>query len=498
MAKKILYLVYISILPSLLSCTIDNRGSMIPFEDKSSKWGYMDKHTQKKLISPSYDLAFPFINDQAIIGLNDTSNDNQVKYGLIDTLGNYLLQPVYDYIKFPSFGYYIVGKSGRINILNLQLLEMLPPKYKDVVILDQEYALVSNEVGEGLYNLLKQKEIIPTQYDEVKVYPSRFIKVKKGDKFGYFNKDGQNITPIKYDYPDRGDFDNGYLLVSFNGHNGIIDTTGNEFIPLRDKHILNFDPIYKLFLTCSGDKTNVYNMNNQLLFSGVYGGPSGTQGYHEGLMVFNNEKGFGFIDTKGRLAIPYIYDFIESFGFYNGFATVMKDNQIAVINKENKIVLPFTSEYYYKLLQDSSICIIDTRNKMSKLVDNKLEEVIPFKYSEIEYLGKGYYKVMLKDLYGMVDNFGNEILSVRYLEINNQVENIIPFVDTNHKYGFYNTITKQIIPSKYTRTKVHDIYLRNGFANIREDSLIMIDKTILIDKIGQEYVVKCPDYDIFN
>lgn len=497
--RNYLFLVYIAILLLLLSCTIDNRRNMIPFENENGKWGYADRESQKKLISPSYDLAYPFIDDRAIIGLIDYLSDNQFKYGLIDTLGNYLLQPVYKYIKFPRHGYYVVKDADGIKVLDSLLNEVVHLNYMDITILDQEYALVLNEAKKGLYSLVKQREILPVQYDNIIVYPSTFIKVEKHDKFGYFNQEGKSITAVKYGYPDNDDFNNGYLVVNHNELYGIIDTTGTEIVPVIHKNILDIDTQAQIFVSYIDGKTNVYDFNSQLLFSGIYGSPYPTQHYSEGLMSFSKiGKGFGFIDTKGQLAIPYMYDFIESFGFRDGFATVIRDNQIAVINKENKIVLPFTSDYYYKLLPDSTICIIDVKNNISKLVDNKLNEITPAEYNEIEYLGEGYYKVGLNKLYGMIDKYGNELLPVQYVEIKNLINDIIPIINTSNKFGFYNTRNKMVFPCKYSYSKVDDMYLENGFTPVREDSIIYKGKILLIDRNGQEYVVKHPDRYIFH
>lgn len=492
--RNLIYLV-ISLPLLLFTCNGMDPASMLPHENEDGLWGYRDIKSGKYILKAKYGMAFPFINNHAIVGFEE---NGQFRYGLIDTLGNYLLQPVYDFIKFPKFGYYVVKEADGVKVLDTLLCEVLPSKYKDVSILNQEYALVTIETGKGLYNLNKQEEILPALYDEITVYPSTFIKVKEGGKFGYFNKEGQGITPIKYDYPDRNDFDNGYLLVSCNGHSAIIDTIGNEFVPINDKQIISFDPVSKLFLVCTDDRTYAYNMDNQLIFTGIYRGPSGTQAYHEGLMAFTNEKSFGFIDTKGQLVIPYMYDFVESFGFHDGHATVTKDGQIAVIDKENAIILPFTSEQYYKLLPDSAICIVNMKNNTHMLVDNRLNVIIPSKYNEIEYLGEGYYKVRSDKLYGMVDKSGNEILPAQYMDIKRIIDGIAPFMDTNKKFGLYNTRTKQVIHCRHSYYKIDDVYMENGFALVMEDSVISEGNILLIDRNGQEYTVKRPNHNIFR
>lgn len=55
------------------------------------------------------------------------------------------------------------------------------------------------------------------------------IRYRKGDKWGYIDKQGEIVIPIQYD--DAGFFSEGLARVRVNGKYGFIDTKGNMVIP---------------------------------------------------------------------------------------------------------------------------------------------------------------------------------------------------------------------------------------------------------------------------
>lgn len=57
-----------------------------------------------------------------------------------------------------------------------------------------------------------------------------FDTMNNGAKFGYYNKDGKNITEAVYD--DAYFFTDGYAAVSKDGKYGYIDATGKEVVPM--------------------------------------------------------------------------------------------------------------------------------------------------------------------------------------------------------------------------------------------------------------------------
>ena len=107
-------------------------------------------------------------------------------------------------------------------------------------------------------------------------------------KYGYIDKTGREIIPLKYD--DAHGFESGLAAVSLNGKYGYIDKTGEVIIPLEYENAESF--------------------------------------IHEYAAVKKNGK-WGFIDSNGSIIIPLIYDYIVT-----KFSSLGK----SVVNKEGREV----------------------------------------------------------------------------------------------------------------------------------------------------------------
>ena len=79
--------------------------------------------------------------------------------------------------------------------------------------------------------VFRKSERISKKDEEIKKIQkiATLIRYRKGDKWGYIDKQGEIVIPIQYD--DAGFFSEGLARVRVNGKYGFIDTKGNMVIP---------------------------------------------------------------------------------------------------------------------------------------------------------------------------------------------------------------------------------------------------------------------------
>ncbi len=82
---------------------------------------------------------------------------------------------------------------------------------------------MAKATSETVVRLSSGKEI---HFDEVIVCSNGFFNVRLNSKYGYLNKDGKAITPIKYEAP--ADFKNGFATVKFDRNYIKLDELGTE------------------------------------------------------------------------------------------------------------------------------------------------------------------------------------------------------------------------------------------------------------------------------
>ncbi len=155
-----------------------------------------------------------------------------------------------------------------------------------------------------LYWATCPKPKVDRQYDTVGCLEKGIAYIKRDSKWGFVDKEGNLITPIKYDSLSYIGFANDFIQVELNGKNGFIDRTGKEVIPLK------YDWIFGTFIDDND------------------------------LVVVQRDNKYGFIDKTGKEVIPLKYDFTFGFRNKNKVARVQIDNKWGVIDKNGKEIIP--------------------------------------------------------------------------------------------------------------------------------------------------------------
>ena len=208
------------------------------------------------------------------------------KYGLIDAEGNIVLPIEYD--KFYSTNSYneikrenkwgIIDSSGKIclpTIWDRVYTLRVVPRVNIVVISGRKV---------GLYNAETGKEIIPVIMDEINnlhasdlnnFMREHFVVVSKGGKRGVFDLEGKEIIPIKYKVIDTAEYAYGCFEI-------------RTFIG-------DFDCKYEYF---TQEGVPAFPLSDGLEYEKTP---------RELACVKKNGK-YGFIDIKGDVVVPVVYD----------------------------------------------------------------------------------------------------------------------------------------------------------------------------------------------
>ena len=202
------------------------------------KYGFLDA-TGKRVIEPDLDVADDFDNNRAIVSINN-------RYGLIDRTGKWIVPNEYDFFYDLGNGYYQTkdenGNTGVVDSVGNVILE---PIYQEIFHLQKPYFTVEKDGLNGCYDL-KGKEIYPpVSSRQVYFYGGRCIVIKE-NKYGMIDSTGKAIIPTKYD--SIGMFFKGRVSVLNGNKFGTVDSTGKEFIAPQYEELrpfLNGFAVYK-------------------------------------------------------------------------------------------------------------------------------------------------------------------------------------------------------------------------------------------------------------
>lgn len=162
-----------------------------------------------------------------------------------------------------------------------------------------------------------------------------------------------------------------------------------------------------------------------------------------GLAVFKLNDKWGFINTKGEQVVPMSYDHIGEFS--NGLATVTAKRKCGFVNEKGEEVIELKYDITWGFREGFAGVKLD--DKWGH-INQKGEVVVPLMYDYVWNFYEGLAWVRLNDKYGFVNTEGKEAISLIYDEAGNFSKGLAP-VKLNGKYGFVNLEGKVVIPLQY-------------------------------------------------
>lgn len=262
----------------------DNRAAMA----KEGKIGYID-YSGKFVVAPIYDGAEPFGTGLATV-------QKQGLWGVIDTLGKEIVPCKYEYIalSFDKNEMCAFGINGKSGLMRLDGTILLEPKYDKIRNkFDDGFWIYTQNGLEGLISA-DGKVLTPPIYDGWNVGFARGHQgVRQNQLWGVIDKKGKTIAPCRYSgqvafYHIKDDGSQQLAaaergLAQIGRKFGIIDTLGNEVIPII------YDYVKPL-----GANPNHSPINCDVDFYAVY-----------------SNHLVGVVDKNGKIILPIAYEAIN-------------------------------------------------------------------------------------------------------------------------------------------------------------------------------------------
>ncbi len=292
-------------------------------KDIFGNYGYVDT-LGNKVLDFLYDEAYSFSNDMAIVSHNNT-------FGIIDTTGTFLVDNIYDTLK---------------------------------------------PLGNGLYkgSKLDLEEILTI--DGTELFEANHIFYEKEKPLYQFEMNG------KY-----GVIDNEYNIIITPDYNKI--TINEDIITLyKDDELMD--------LYCDNSKNIIEDVTNYTLSNNN--------------IIYATQNGFGVADIELEILIPSSYIRLEQIS-ENYFVVENDEFLYGVVDKENNTVLDFLHPSYH---ENKGLYVFRNQNDLDILVDNEGNILTDKSYQSISEFKEGYSVVKHNDLFGMIDTKGNLVLDTTY------------------------------------------------------------------------------------
>ena len=200
-----------------------------------------------------------------VVGINQTSNEKysiaimqNEKFRIIDNSSKELKEQEYDYLEYAYDNYFITFKNGKFGMVDLNGNKIIDFKY-DLIqkIPNANIVQAINNTKNSIDLIAKDKIIISMSKSQIKIMQNYIIiesdndrkyidfdgnvidskdvlgnalyATKKGSKWGFTNKNGENIVEAKYDFVTEFN-EYGFAGIKKDGKWGSINKSGEIVI----------------------------------------------------------------------------------------------------------------------------------------------------------------------------------------------------------------------------------------------------------------------------
>ncbi|MCD8511777.1 MAG: WG repeat-containing protein [Bacillus sp. (in: Bacteria)] len=266
---------------------------------------------------------------------------------MINEKGQVVVKPEYHELSYKSFEGYALGyKSGKWQYISdtgaiaheYQAMEM--DVFRDGMayinvygltgFIDKEFNLVIRPKYGGFIHSFFQEGLArvgtPNTNDQ---------------KFGFVNKEGKVIVPLKYEYV--GNFHKGLAVVTINRRDGAINREGELVILPAFQLINDFNEGYAMY-KYNDSWGIIKNTGEQMTgpifedFDWLYLHTKFSEGY----VILCKGGKFSFVDFYGNNPLDFQYEDAEA--FHNGYAAVKQNGKWAFIDKTFSQITDFCFE----------------------------------------------------------------------------------------------------------------------------------------------------------
>lgn len=449
------------------------------------KWGYINRKG-KTVIKPQFDWAMPFRENRAEVSIGQRT-------GYIDKNGELIIPAIFQDASPFKNGLAIVRKDFQFGMIDTLGNVVLPITYEEIEPWQSDFyrlTVRSPDAGSRRFGLADAHgiQLLDTLYSHIDLQEDQYLRVKRDDYYGLFDRKGQLIVPLEYTYLGRLSAGR-YMLAEQDDQWGALDTLGNVLLPfhyrsLADatagriwgekdsdyillddqfKEIKRFGTYNKVYAFSNGyavvrtpDTSEYYGnrygyvdrLGNEVVPPQFQGGAGAVTPY--GIAVVGKQahgivRQYLYNIHDGALVDEQRYSSLERFGpllfnSYGDFISVKTGKPID--NFPYQSIQPFGGER-----TDLAIARQDGKQGV---IDTELSELLPINYEWISPLQNGRMKVKKNGRWGYADEQFRIRIPTVYTDGTDFRDSRLTEVTQDEKKGIIDPDGFEVIPPRYS------------------------------------------------
>lgn len=398
------------------------------------------------------------MNNQILIPMADTTEN----IGFIDTLGKFVIPPIYDAVTPFNENVSVVIKNDTSFFINKKHEKIIPYSYKDAYPFYNGYAPVYDGQYWYFINRLGVKQSDNFEWISELSTDKNYV-FKKDNLYGLCDYKGQILLmPI---FEKLGDFDNHYTYYVENNLYGIIWDNGKKY-PAQYQWISTFQN--DIAIVKYNNQYGLVTANNEILLNPEY----------DLIFYCNNNiyqviknKKYGFYDAKEKCFKYFIrYDYIKNMDArylcnYSYFKLILQNKVFIADNNGNYL----NKKPFQDAILTNDFILAKNKNKWAILSTTSNSSSI-FNYESVAICNNNTLLAKQSDYYLIIDKQNNVLYKTK---------NELTHIHKNYYYEQINGETGQIIDingkillSEVESYRIFDKYI----IGIKQDKTIKIIK----------------------
>lgn len=311
-----------------------------------------------------------------------------------------------------TYVFMMKNADGKWGFANLKGEVVIAPQYDNcnpfsenglaIVVVDKAFKVI-NLKGEAI------SVEVPKYTDAAsKKFNDGLFAIKAGDKCGYLNTSGKLAIPLKYDAAT--DFDGGYAVVKSGTKFIVIDTKGTE-APVNESGLLEVKHFSEGFAPArTADKLfGFVNTKGELAIKSQFK----SVGYFSGGYAWAKtmDDKVGFINTKGEWVLQPTFTSASDFDPASKVARVKEIDKWLYVDATGKKIYVNDTEHW----GDFSGGLADgTQLGKDGFYNTKGEWVIKPQFEGVRDFKNGYAAAKLNGMWGIIDTTGKWVVQPTY------------------------------------------------------------------------------------
>ena len=341
----------------------------------------------------------------------DDEEDTHIRY--IDTRGNFITEEVFDNLRSTEFqdGIAVVCKKGKYGTIDTSGEWVIEPQF-DWLSSFHDGIAIAHKDGKSGHIDRSGTYVIPAVFDSAGWFCEGFAAVSRDHKWGFIDRTGQIVAEPQFE--QFQDFHEGMAAVMVKGKWGFIDRTGKVVVEPIYHEVSRFNK--GIARVGMWGKFGYVRTDGTFLFEPIF---DSAPYEAKSVMVVRIDEGkvrrYGIIDGDGNVLLEPQSDF-RIFDFHGDLARIAAktehgDEKWGYINIEGKVVV----EPKYDQARDFSegIGAVALGGRYG-LVDRDGREIVAPKFDMIGYFHNGMADVELAKRYGYIDREGKIVIEPKF------------------------------------------------------------------------------------